>query len=163
MPVYSGQSNGRLNSCDAGIQSVFRFVVLHRDNIILCGHRGEAEQTAAVAAGASKAPWPTSLHNKVPSLAVDAAPFYPEVPAGGVDWRTDAELLEAAKKQDWPAVRAILENIKRWHNFAGYVQGVGEVMGVPLTWGGDWNGDSRFSDEKLVDLPHFQLAGAPSK
>ena len=35
------------------------------------GFRDEASQTAAVASGSSKDLWPTSLHNKTPSHAID--------------------------------------------------------------------------------------------
>lgn len=45
------------------------------DMTVLCGYRGKAEQDAAVASGASKAPWPRSAHNKIPAQAVDVAPF----------------------------------------------------------------------------------------
>lgn len=85
-----------------------------RDFTVLCGWRGEAEQDAAFASGASKLKWPKSKHNVLPkSLAVDIAP-YP------VDW-TDAgkpafhdqrdEVLELAGEMgirirviswDWP-------------------------------------------------------------
>lgn len=47
------------------------------DMMVTSGYRGQAEQDAAVAAGTSKAPWPTSHHNRKPSDAVDVIP-YPE-------------------------------------------------------------------------------------
>lgn len=46
-----------------------------RDMTVLCGHRRQAEQDAAVARGASKTPWPRSKHNRSPSDAVDVAPY----------------------------------------------------------------------------------------
>jgi len=58
-------------------------VVKRFDITVLCGHRGEAEQNAAYAAGNSKLKWPKSKHNKVPSEAVDIVP-YP------IDWEDTA-------------------------------------------------------------------------
>ena len=74
-----------------------------RDMTVLCGHRGEAEQNAAVARGASKTPWPRSGHNKLPSDAVDVAP-YP------VDW-SDARAFEVLH---------------------AYIAGIAHAMGVDL-------------------------------
>lgn len=50
-------------------------VVKRFDITVLCGHRGEAEQNAAYAAGNSKLKWPNSKHNKTPSEAVDIVPY----------------------------------------------------------------------------------------
>lgn len=69
-----------------------------------------------------------SEHNVWPSRAVDVAP-YP------IDW----------------------EDRERFHLFAGYVMGVAEMMGVPLRWGGDWDGDKQVSDNDFDDLVHFEL------
>jgi len=45
------------------------------DIAVLCGFRGEKEQNAAYAKKASRLQWPNSKHNKLPSLAVDMAPY----------------------------------------------------------------------------------------
>lgn len=45
------------------------------DITVLCGFRGEKEQNEAYAKKASKLQWPNSKHNKLPSLAVDMAPY----------------------------------------------------------------------------------------
>lgn len=54
-----------------------------RDLTVLCGYRGEEEQEAAVASGASKVHFPNSKHNRMPSDAVDIAPF-------PVEWKDPA-------------------------------------------------------------------------
>jgi peptidoglycan LD-endopeptidase CwlK len=56
------------------------FVAGIRDITVVCGHRGRAEQEKAFQAGNSKLTYPHSKHNKLPSLAVDLAP-YP------IDWK----------------------------------------------------------------------------
>jgi peptidoglycan L-alanyl-D-glutamate endopeptidase CwlK len=34
---------------------------------------------------------------------------------------------------------------------------VANTLGIKIRWGGDWNGDLQFRDEKFKDLPHFEL------
>lgn len=45
------------------------------DFAIICGHRGEAEQNAAFAAGRSKVKYPHSKHNANPARAYDRVPY----------------------------------------------------------------------------------------
>ncbi len=156
MAKYSARSASRLATCTTGLQSVFAVVIQWWDHTILFGHRGKEDQDAAMVAGASTKPWPASKHNLTPSQAADAAPYYADVNNGGIDWRTDAELLKAAREGRFEDVKAILENIKRWYSFGGFVRGVGAAKGVRIRWGGDWDGDCRFNDHTLVDLPHFE-------
>lgn len=80
------------------------------DFTVVCGHRGEASQEAAFAAGKSTKHWPDSRHNTIPSTAVDLAPY----PA---DWN---DRLGFAK-------------------LAGYVLAVADELDIEVTWGGDWN------------------------
>lgn len=138
MPSYSRQSLDRLASCDHRLQLVFREVIEHYDHTILCGHRGQQEQDEAFAKGASKLKWPNGEHNKIPSRAVDAAP-YP------VKWGTDGTPEQRRK------------DIARFYFFAGYVKSVADSMNIKLRWGGDWDGDFDFNDQNFDDLPHFEL------
>lgn len=46
-----------------------------RDMTVICGYRGQVAQDEAVSKGNSKTPWPKSAHNRVPSDAVDVAPY----------------------------------------------------------------------------------------
>ena len=54
-----------------------------RSLVIVCGHRGEADQETARRKGASKAKYGQSAHNTLPAMAVDIAP---SGPTGGIDW-----------------------------------------------------------------------------
>lgn len=134
MAKYSKTSKQRLATCHKDLQLIFNTVIAHFDNSILCGHRDEAAQTEAYNAGRSKVQWPNGKHNRVPSMAVDAAP-YP------IDWR-DSE---------------------RMSYFAGYVMGVAEVLHDEgmitnrLRWGGDWDKDTEVADNGFDDLVHFEL------
>ena len=70
-------------------------------------------------------------HNSEPSLAVDVAP-YP------IKW----------------------DDHKRFYLFAGFVLGVASVMGIPLRWGGDWDGDRDIHDQEFNDLVHFEITSS---
>jgi peptidoglycan L-alanyl-D-glutamate endopeptidase CwlK len=75
MPKFSNTSIQRLEQCHEDLQRLFNSVIEEVDIIILQGYRGEKEQNAAYARGASKLKYPNSKHNKIPSLAVDVAPY----------------------------------------------------------------------------------------
>jgi len=98
------------------------------DFSVTCGHRGEAEQELAFRTGKSTKHYPDSKHNRMPSVAVDLAPY----PTDYGD----------------PAAFARL---------AGYVLAVADELDIEVRWGGDWDQDGRSNDERLVDLPHFEL------
>ena len=51
-------------------------------------------------------------------------------------------------------------NWKKRENFiyvAGIVKGVAYDLGIPITWGGDWNDNHDLSDNNFDDLVHFEL------
>lgn len=123
MPKFSKLSEERLASCAMPLQELMRFVILHRDITILEGFRGEEAQEEAFSKGNSKLRWPNSKHNTFPSRAVDVAP-YP------VDW----------------------QDVHRFRELGHYIQGVADVLGIHIKWGGDWN---------WKDYPHFELADQP--
>lgn len=128
MPRFGKSSRSKLEQCDERIIAVFERVVREFDCSVLEGHRSNERQEQLFAEGKSKLRAGQSKHNKIPSLAIDAAP-YP------IDWN-DRE---------------------RFHYFAGYVKGVAQEMGVKLRWGGDWDSDWQVSDNNFDDLPHFEI------
>lgn len=130
MTKFSAKSLERLSTCHPELQRLFGKVVETYDCTVVCGHRGKDEQDEAVRTGASKTPWPTSKHNASPSLAVDVVP-YP------IDWNDST----------------------RFYHFGGFVLATAQSLGIKIRWGGDWNGDLKFRDEKFKDLPHFELVG----
>ena len=69
-------------------------------------------------------------HNIEPSLAVDVAP-YP------IDWNDKY----------------------RFYFFAGAVEAISIMVGVNIRWGGDWDGDKDFNDQRFNDLSHFEIRG----
>lgn len=137
MPSFGRSSKGKLDTVDPRLRAVFERAVAGFDCTVIYGHRTVAEQQALFAQGRT-APGPIvtycdgvtkrSKHNEWPSQAIDVIP-YP------VNWR----------------------DTSRMYYFAGYVKRVAEEMGVPLRWGGDWDGDTEVQDETFMDLPHFEL------
>jgi peptidoglycan L-alanyl-D-glutamate endopeptidase CwlK len=135
MPTFGAASRARLATLHPHLQAVLVEAIKHRDFVIVSGHRGEADQNRAFAEGKSKLRWPASKHNRLPSLAVDVAPFSPGV-RGGIDWNDRAAFA----------------------SLAGFIAGIAAAKGVKLRWGGDWDSDGATADERFVDMPHLELA-----
>ena len=124
---YGTSSLAHLESCTPNIQRLFKSLIEDYDITIICGHRGKAEQDAAVASGASTTPWPKSKHNSYPSCGVDAA-LYP------IDWEDEG----------------------RHYMFVGIVKERARQMGIKIRAGADWDGDWNTDDQKFNALVHFE-------
>ena len=133
MPKFGITSLERLATCDRRLRDICCAAILRVDFTVVCGHRGKLDQDAAVAAGLSKARWPTSKHNSYPSLAVDIAPY------------------DAAKRRitwdDKPSFEAI----------ADVMFEEAARVGVRLRWGGDFNRDGDKTTNDAWDMPHFEI------
>jgi peptidoglycan L-alanyl-D-glutamate endopeptidase CwlK len=129
---FSATSEFNLSTCHPKLQRLVRVMAQRApkslDFSVTCGYRNEADQEAAVRAGRSTKHFPDSKHNVMPSVAVDLAPH-------PIDWKDTA----------------------RFARLAGYLQAVADDLGIEVRWGGDWDGDGRTADERLVDMPHFEL------
>jgi len=132
MPHFSVRSRERLLTCHSKWIHVLSEVIRHFDFAVLCGHRTEAEQNAAHAEGRSQLQWPNSKHNTYPSLAVDIAPW-------PIDWTDE----------------------KRFALLAGAVIYAAAERGIVVRWGGDWDRDTRTTDNRFNDLPHFEIVSDP--
>jgi len=125
---FSERSMNNLMSCDIRLIRLFKMVIQFYDCSVLCGFRDQTEQNKAYHAGKSQLRFPDSKHNILRSLAVDVVP-YP------IDW----------------------DNIHRFYHFAGFVKAQALMLGLNIRWGGDWDGDTKFDDQKFHDLPHFEI------
>jgi len=128
MPVFSRQSKAALATCHPDLRAVLTEAVRFVDFTVLEGYRSKAKQDQAFESGKSQVRWPNGKHNKLPSRAVDIAP-YP------IDW-ADTEAFVAV---------------------CNFIRGVGATMGVELRWGGDWDSDWQTKDEKFRDYGHLEL------
>lgn len=118
----------RLKGCHQDLIELIVKVDKYYSVIVLEGHRGKEKQNQYFKEGKSKLQWPNGEHNGVPSRAVDVA-FLP------IDWN----------------------DYKKWYHFAGFVLGVAKTLGIEIRWGGDWDSDMDFRDQKFMDLVHFEL------
>jgi len=136
MPKFSNESLDLLEKVDPKLQEVFHEVIKHMDCKILSGRRTLEEQKQLLANGKTQ----TLKSKHLEGRAVDVAP-YP------VLWPDEKGILVAEAEHRW----------KRFHVFAGFVLGIAKAKGIDLVWGGDWDGDWVYNDQKFHDLPHFQL------
>ena len=93
MPSFSKKSRERLNTCHPKLREICEELIKHKDFVVICGHRGEAEQNDCFDRGVSKLRFPKSKHNQLPSLAVDLAPY----PINWNDIESFKELSKAFK------------------------------------------------------------------
>lgn len=139
MHKYSNTSIKRLNTCHPDLQLIFHTVLPLIDHSIFCGHRDQLSQHYAFKTKKSKLDWPDSKHNRTPSMAVDAGPYFKEL-----------------KNTDW-------DDYLAFALFAGHVMAVAKMLFIDgsishqLIWGGDWNSNNRNNDQTFNDLPHFEL------
>jgi len=129
---FSKRSKEKLEEAHPDLQRLFNEVIKHVDCTVICGHRGEKEQNQAFVEGKSKLKYPQGKHNKIPAMAVDVAPYYPDTK---IRWK----------------------DAKGFIHFAGFVRGVASQMGINIRCGADWDSDFDLLDETFVDLPHFEL------
>jgi peptidoglycan L-alanyl-D-glutamate endopeptidase CwlK len=134
MPAFSSASLDKLATCHPDLQVLFNKVIQGWDCTILEGYRDQEGQNKAFIDGNSKLQWPDGKHNKMPSNAVDVAP-YP------IDW----------------------EDESRFCFFAGFVLGVADelkrqrIITHDIRWGGDWNSDKQVKDNKFNDRVHYEI------
>lgn len=133
MPVLSKQSQDELNTCDLELQTLFNHAIQLIDFKVLKGHRGQAEQDAAYAAGHSKLKFPNSKHNSIPSQAVDAKPVATDI-------------------YSFDYFAGFIKGI------AAFLKSTGEIK-KDIRWGGDWDMDTNLKNNKFNDLYHFELHG----
>jgi len=126
--ALSASSLGKLKSCHPDLRRIADKLAARLEFIVVCGHRSEADQAAAVKNKTSKLHWPQSKHNMFPSRAFDLA-RHP------LDW-TD---------------------IDGFKSLGAEVKKVADELGIKVRWGGDWDMDGDTSDQRFNDYPHFEL------
>lgn len=99
MPKFSKRSLTQLATCHPDLVRIAEELIKEMDVVVLCGHRGQKAQDDAFNRGTSKLRYPKSKHNKLPSLAMDLAP-YP------INWEARAKFLDMRER-----VRAIAKRL----------------------------------------------------
>ncbi|MCX5478438.1 peptidoglycan-binding protein [Kaistia geumhonensis] len=128
MSVLDAASAARLRAAHPLLQKLFEAVAARTPIIILESQRGRAAQEEAFRKGNSKAHFGDSAHNWSPSVALDVAPR-------PLDWGDRKAFIALSV--------IVFEEARR--------------LKIPIRWGGDWNGNGVLTDEKLSDLPHYEL------
>ena len=133
MPKFSTESKIKLASCHPDLQKIFNIAIEQIDFRIVEGHRGKEAQEKAFANGNSQVHFPHGKHNASPSNAVDAL-ILP----------VDFNLSKTT-------------NLVRYYHFAGLIKGIALAHNIDIRWGGDFNNNQTFDDDKFLDMPHFEL------
>ena len=139
-PQYGSRSKQVLDTLHPDLQKIFQTALsLGYDHSLIEGFRGQARQNALFKASKTKVQWPKGKHNHLPSLAVDAMPYFKKAPH--IDW------------QHSPSI----------HHFAGVIRGIaamlynmGEIKHL-VRWGGDWDKDYDVREKQWDDTPHYEL------
>lgn len=115
MPRFSKLSKERLATCHPDLQAVCNELIKQYDFSVLEGRRGQREQDEAYRKGKSQVKYPHSAHNKIPSLAVDLAPY----------------------PIDWDNLSRFNEMIIRFDTVANMLRAEG-VISSDFVYGGKW-------------------------
>lgn len=100
------------------------------DFSIIEGYRDKAKQNRYYMLEKSKVKWPDGKHNKIPSDAVDAAPYI----NGKISW-----------------------NKSHCCVLAGIILACAAKRGIKLRWGGNWDMDGEpITDQDFQDLVHYE-------
>lgn len=146
MPKFSARSRIKLMTCHPDLVRLLEAVVGDYDCTVLDGARTEDDQLDKIKRGLSKVKNTADSKHVVSderplSDAVDVAPF-------PVIWPDEGDRQYDTKKY--------VHDVGRFYHFAGYVKAVALSLGIKIRWGGDWDSDLDFRDQKFDDLDHFE-------
>lgn len=178
---WSDRSLANLATCDTRLQQVAdRALELGVVDIAFaCGLRSMEEQNRLYAENKSKLLWPFGNHNVYKGkdgLEPDMATIQSIADIKYVDrrmvidpdnYRRMLNIIEEDKDGHAKAMdlhvyfadgrRIPWEDTSTWMMFGGFILGIGHSLGIPLRWGGDWDGDWTNRDQSFNDFPHFEL------
>ena len=129
MPNFSKRSLASFNTVHPKLQKILIEAIKRTDFCILEGHRDKETQDMYFKNGRSKLKWPNGEHNKMPSRAVDVCPFP----------------IDFTNRDAFIALASVMKE-------------EAERLGIKIRWGGDWDNDGDWKDERFSDMPHFELA-----
>jgi peptidoglycan LD-endopeptidase CwlK len=128
MARFGQESRARLKLAHPLLQKLMKEAIKEFDFTILQSMRGRADQEMAFKLGHTKVHFGNSAHNWYPSIALDVAPW-------PVNWK----------------------NLKPFYNLSKVILPIAREMKIPIRWGGDWDSDGDSTDQKFMDLPHYEL------
>lgn len=128
MPKFDAGSAKRLKNAHPLLQKLMNEAIKKTPFMILDSQRGRAAQELAFKQKRTKVHFGNSAHNWSPAIALDVVPL-------PVDWK----------------------NTKAFVALSQVILPLAKELGIPIRWGGDWNMNGKTSDEKFVDMPHYEL------
>ena len=130
---FGERSKARLKSCNKDLQKIAKLALRNSkiDFAIISGYRDEEEQAELFAQGYSKLEFPQSRHNEYPSRAFDFAPY-----------------VEG---------KLVFDDVRYYYYIAGVIQMAANDLFYDIRWGGNWDGDGSFADQRFNDLGHVEL------
>lgn len=109
MPEFSELSIKNIKTLEPRLQRLCYEVIQYYDFSVLCGFRNKKDQNEVYELKRSNRKWPNSMHNILPSNAVDIAP-YP------INWKDKKEFFF----------------------LGGLMMAEAWRLNIPLRWGGRW-------------------------
>ena len=134
MYKLSNGSRARLDTCHKSIILICESLIEIFDFTVVYGYRDQQLQDELFSRGLSKARFPLSEHNVIPSLAIDLAPYHASK-TPHINWHDKDSFIY----------------------MAGLFRGIGHEKNIAVRWGGDWDSDNDLSDQIFFDLGHFEL------
>lgn len=129
MPYFGYKSKKVIDTLHPDLQMVLIEAINYYDFSVTDGYRSPEYQQALFDAGKSEVkPGPKAKHTLTPSEAVDIYPY----PIN-------------------------LKQLERCYFLAGVIFTVAKQLDIKIRWGGDWNMNMNFYDQKFFDLGHFEL------
>jgi peptidoglycan L-alanyl-D-glutamate endopeptidase CwlK len=128
MPSFGKASEERYKTLHPDLQKILTEAIKYCDFSITCGYRNKEDQEKAFNEHKSTKQWPNSNHNKLPSTAVDIAPW-------PIDW----------------------DNRDRFIFLTGIIYCIAEQMNIKIRSGSNWSRSWQFEKQKFNDLPHIEL------
>lgn len=132
MPTFGKRSLVERDTLHEDLKLILDEAIKYVDFMIVQGYRDEETQNKYFVEKKSNLRYPNSLHNKIPSMAVDIVPFVNDV---GLDW----------------------DNTDRFYKVVFFIKGIAYAKGIEVRLGADWDGDFYSKDQKFHDIPHIEL------
>ena len=150
---YSKQSLAILEQADPRLQRVFFTAADYVDTTILEAYRSPEKQNLLLAQGRTTLGGGHSKHNVMPSLAIDACPYYRGFGRLVASQAQIEDIAEATKITRHEATVRVMQQFGEW---AGRILQVADELSIPLRWGGRWSHRLAW-ETKFHDLFHFEL------
>ena len=133
---FSKKSKDRLMTCHRDLQKISAVACSRKDFSVLEGTRTLEQQQKYFAEGKSKLDGikKKSKHQSNPSMAIDIAPT----------------------PINWDDTKAFFAMSDIMFDVASELKASGEIT-HRLRWGGDFNQDGDYTNDKFVDMPHWEL------